>query len=301
MPAFSKLQRAGFAGIQFPISSLEVRGGLRDHVHEYPHAPGGAPEKLGRKLYSIRMVGNFQATFRSYPNLWPLSLSKLRALFELQVTDDLVIPTIGTIKAYCHDWSQVATSAILSGEVATFEFYEDQSSLFLVDRLITTQAANLQTQLARMDAAAVLADFSKSPRTGLFDAISNAVNGVLAFKDTNDALGDLLVAKVLATADLCAQADRLPMMNDPRNSKLADALHDLWDTLQSQAQNIINKQSPVRIYTVPSTMAVSDVSRAIYGDTTHAVELMQLNALEDALAIPAGTKVRYYEPQSVAA
>ena len=45
---------------------------------------------------------------------------------------------------------------------------------------------------------------------------------------------------------------------------------------------------------VPRTMTVSEVSIAIYDDTTHALELLQLNAFDDALAIPPGTIVEHY-------
>ena len=41
-------------------------------------------------------------------------------------------------------------------------------------------------------------------------------------------------------------------------------------------------------------MTVSEVSIAVYGDTTHALELLQLNAFNDALAIPPGAIVEHY-------
>ena len=126
--AFDTLQRASFQGIEFPITSMTLKGGIRDHIHEYPHAAGGAPEKLGRKLYEVSMQANFQSTFRAYPRLWPSALSKLRKIFEQQTTGDLVIPTIGTIQAYARNWTQQMEAKIRSGETATFEFVEDQGS-----------------------------------------------------------------------------------------------------------------------------------------------------------------------------
>jgi len=58
--AFENLRKTAFDGIEFPIESIKVKGGLRFHVHEYPHVPGGDAEKLGRRLYEIEIVGNFE-------------------------------------------------------------------------------------------------------------------------------------------------------------------------------------------------------------------------------------------------
>ncbi|HYO95475.1 MAG TPA: hypothetical protein VER33_13225 [Polyangiaceae bacterium] len=40
-------------------------------------------------------------------------------------------------------------------------------------------------------------------------------------------------------------------------------------------------------------MSVSDVAVALYGSNARAVEIMQLNALADPVAIRAGTQIRY--------
>ena len=82
MPLFDNLERASFAGYAFPVSDVEVTGGLRDHVHEYPHSPGGAPEKLGRKLYEFSFTSPMLAGFPRYPKLWPETAASLRIVFE---------------------------------------------------------------------------------------------------------------------------------------------------------------------------------------------------------------------------
>ena len=42
-------------------------------------------------------------------------------------------------------------------------------------------------------------------------------------------------------------------------------------------------------------MTIGQVAVAIYGDSSRAVELMQINPIEDALAIKSGTKLRYVQ------
>ncbi len=100
MAAFDALLRASFLDYPFPVQDIDVKGGLRDHVHEYPHAPGGAPEKLGRKLYEFTFTCPFLTGLRGYPKLWPETLATLRIFFEGQNTGDLVVPTIGTINTF---------------------------------------------------------------------------------------------------------------------------------------------------------------------------------------------------------
>lgn len=298
MPAFARLQPASFGGITYPVSSVEVQGGIRDHIHEYPHSPGGAPEKLGRKLYTIRMEADFHATFTKYPNLWPQALGKLRKMFEDQATDDLVIPTVGTIKAYARTWSQHMTNTVASGEKAVFEFVEDQTDAFLTAALLEQDAKVLNRVTVNFNAAKALADFAGDKTTeSLFDQFSDAANSVFALGDQLDVLGNLLGAKLLALTALMSQADNLVFMQDPANYPLIKATRDLWSLAQDAADNLQAKQGGLLNYRVPGPMSMSAVSTAIYGDASHTVELMQLNVVEDLFAIPAGTNLNYYPAQ----
>src|SRR5438105_4964362 len=150
---FDTLQRASFGGAEFPVESVSIVGGLRDHIHEYPHSQGGAPEKMGRKLYTIRMKAVFQTKFKLYPGLYPNTLNFLRKMFEEQSSADLVVPTIGTMTAYCRNWTQEMEWRIRNGEKADFEFVEDLAQDFLVTDL--TGPAPLSTAMTSTLAAAL--------------------------------------------------------------------------------------------------------------------------------------------------
>ena len=41
-------------------------------------------------------------------------------------------------------------------------------------------------------------------------------------------------------------------------------------------------------------MAISDVARAVYGDASRAVEILQTNTIEDPFAIPGGTTLKVF-------
>jgi prophage DNA circulation protein len=289
---FEQLTRAGFAGIEFPYETMRVRGGLRDHVHEYPHQPGGAPEKMGRKAYEFEFTCQFQGTFAQYPGLWPKRLAKLRDLWEAEATDTLVIPTIGKIKAYAFDWEQEATNKILSGERVTVKFREDQESAFLIEQLITVQTNRIKTKGDRFakEAAKV------TPREGLFDSITDAVNSVLSVVDTVQTYGNLVEAKLLNLSALCQEADqRLDALNDVTKWQLLDALHELWASSNELNQNIQRKLGKLVPFKLPFPMSIQDIATQIYGDTERVVELLQLNPIQDPFLIPAGFELRYIQ------
>lgn len=289
------LQKCSFNGEFFPATSIEVVGGIRDHIHEYPHADGGAPEKMGRKLYGIRIHGDFQSTFRAYPKLWPDGLRKIRRYCERQLTADLVVPTLGTIKAYARTWTQTLNpKASMSGESVAFEFVEDD-----VDGAIAKVTAFLKTRpldaLAKtFDSTKVLTDFASEKDISIFDAITNGINAILAIGDQGGVVVGLVTAKILVVMDLCAQFSNTFTAKNCKNAPMAQAFHDMWDTIGQSSFNLLKKTATPKVFYTSSRMSMSMVSMAIYGDATHLSELLQLNIVEDPYAIPAGTKITYY-------
>lgn len=303
-----QLPFASFNKIRFPVSSVKVKGGLREKVHEYPHQAGGQPEKLGRALYLVTMEANFQTTFRAHKEfqtgekLWPDRLNTLRAHFEGGGTYPLMIPTIGEIQAYCIDWDQEASSKILSGETATFQFREDQSELLLVDALIINNVQSIEQNVERMTATAaqkVRDELLDDADQSVFDAVADAVNIVTAAGDQADVFGTRLAAALQNVVNLCAAADEsVRGLLDPRNNDLVEQLKAVWFAAAEQAENLLGKRNPVVTYRVPREMTVHEVSIAVYGDSTRALEILQMNPIEDAFAIPGGTALLVYVPDS---
>lgn len=288
--AFATLKKAAFDGIEFATESVRVRGGLRYHVHEYPHVPGGDAEKLGRRVYEVEMVANFQATFASYPGLWPGRLASLRALFEAGATRKLIIPTIGVIDAFCSEWDQEQTNKVLSGEHANFKFVEDQDLSFLVDKLVSVKVDSLDAKAKVYQVQAQKFGIDQD----LTDQLVNAVNGVLAIADTADAYGALLAAKIGMVAALCREFDqRIQNFQDPLTWPAVEAMKDLWAAADELARNVKGDENPFAIYEVKRQSTITQVAVAIYGDTARAMELLQLNPIEDAFDIRPGTRVKY--------
>lgn len=297
-----RFQKARFGGITFMVSRVRVRGGLRNHVHEFPHVPGGEIEKLARRLYDIDMVAHFHDLPDSdyeaeYPDAYPGMLDRLMAMFEVGRTDELVIPNLGTIKAVCLDWDrEFDPQRALDGEGCNFQFKEDQEEAFL--KKYSAKAISPQVVALRNDelqARAQLAAFKREAALSLFQKINDAVTAVQAVQGRADQYGRLIEGKIRAVEQLCAQADRdLEELQSPQNHLIHSALKDLWASSVDLAEDVLQTQAKLHDFTVTGLMSASQVSTAIYGTSERAIELLQINPIEDAFAIPAGTVLRYY-------
>lgn len=293
---FLKLPRMGFMGAEFPVERYRVKGGLRYHVHEYPHVPGGDIEKLGRKLYEIDATANFQSTMSQWPGLWPSRLNLLRSIFESGESGTLIIPSIGGLKCVATEWDQEFVAKVLSGERTEFKFIEDQESAFAFQKLVTIKVDSIPALSATVEA-----EFDRVgvPRP-FTDELLATVNAVLAIADTAELYGMLLGAKIGMVASLCREFDqRIEQFQDPSNWAALEAMKDLWAATNELAGNVDGNAVTFAYYRVPVLMTIGDVATAIYGDTERATELLQLNPIENALAIQPDTQVRYVVNESL--
>lgn len=317
--AIGKLKRASFAGIEFPYTKCDIKGGLRDHVHEFPHVHGGKPEKLGRRLYEVSFDTLFLQNLRDpkWDKLWPENLGKLRRIFEQQKTEDLHVPTVGTIRAYCREWGQTTDPAkIRSGEIAAFQFREDTGNKFLVEgerfkigsinvsmKRITKLTFERELRLSKSNPTLLAKERRLNPSP--WDRMVNAVNDVLAVLDQAQLYSYLLESKIRYLIYLCDEADRrLEMFKDPSSYVVLNALKDLWASVQNLLDEITGQQSTtsadgastshLRSYIVPAQMTAVDIAVALYGSAERATDIINLNALQNPMTVPAGTSIRYF-------
>lgn len=295
MPVFDSLQRASFDGLDFPVRAVHIRGRYRVHTHEYLRVPGGVNEKLERGLYRIEMEAEFHATIRGYGQLWPNVLAAIRGKFEQGITGPLVIPTIGTVPAMIEEWDQTADMGrVRSGESVRIPFLEDQTELFLSTALAKVDQSSIASSASNLQSIRDQLGIDPAD-TSLFDAIQDAANAVIAFKDQADLFGGLMSAKIAQLTGLLGEADRAAStLKNPENHQLLEALHELWDAAVTLGRNLAESPRGPRVYVVPRTMSVADIAAAIYGSTDRATEIMLNNALDDAFAVRAGTRIIYF-------
>lgn len=221
--------------------SVQVAGQMRDGVHEFPHTPGGDPELLGRRLYVIRMISSFQTTFRKYPDLWPNGLANLFRMFEAGEVKDLVVPTLGTIKAYCVDWNKTAEARVLSGESAEFTFRENMGDL-LLKASITVTYATLEGALARVRYFTERKDKSWGEKLdSLLTDLQRAANVVIGFRDQIDLSRTLIAQNIMRVTRLASEIDKtLQMAKDPVGRDLRNAIRGAAAAVVNTTKAIID-------------------------------------------------------------
>ena len=292
-----KFPFASVTGINFPYSNITIKGGIRHHVHEYPHSPGGDVEKLGRKLYVFR----FRIPFPNLPGskleqqfqgLFPDRLKNFLALFDRQATAILVVPSIGSMTCVATDWDGTADMATaLSGEEWTFEFIEDVDQASVVKAIPNLGVHAMANAVEDLQAKNLKAGLNPS----LFDKLQDAVNEVLGILGEADLYSRLAAGKVEGIADLCGKLDReLKELQDPMNSPVLEALKDVWANAVDLAENIPGVQGgQLLTFRVPKVMSIGQVATRLYGSADRGTDIMQINPIEDPFAIPAGFQISY--------
>lgn len=307
---FSQLPHASFDFRPFPVTKVVVKGSLRHHVHEYPKSPGGAPEKLGRKLYQVTMHAVFDKALlppwnRNGEDLWPGVLSELFDIFDEGVTSTLSIPTVGNIQAVCVNWSrEMSVKARRSGEECELEFLEDESSAYLISNLINVRVGDLSQ---KGDLLGSIVSFNPVVQTILvprgptiFDQILGAIATALGFLNAIESVSALALLAVSAVVDAFQRLDDIYsalLFDDAANAALLEATLEAWAAAKRLQDDLLQREAvPLIQYQTPRIMTVGDVAADLYGDTTRAAEVMQLNALTDPLRIPTGTSLIVYSP-----
>jgi prophage DNA circulation protein len=308
MAYLDRILPLSFAGYAFPARNYSLKGSLRHHVHEYPYAPGGAVERLGRKLYEVRVTVPAHETFRKYPLLLE-TMATLRTLAEGGQPWDLVIPHVGTMSATIIEWQDDLQAKARSGYDVSFTFLEDQSQQFLADKLVTTSTEiastvdTLKLAVATRPTADLLPDVTDpAARQKILDAEEAQFDGLFALIDDLTAIAsgdDLYTATIAQKAENAAERCRsisatARTLNEWPSSPLLDALADTWASMRTLAADVAKRDRPTDIFVTQARGTVAEVAAAIYGDSSRAMELLKMNAFEDALNVPQGTVVVYY-------
>jgi hypothetical protein len=290
MAYLDDLKRFSVDGIVLPYQRIRVRGGQRDHVHEFPYVPGGLPELFGRKLYeidvSIRIddaimrAGGYYRGRNLYTNL-----NVLQGRWEDGRRMSLYLPNIGEIQGYAVDWERDLDVRVRSGETCEVKFREDQDQANLVMKTLSNKpVAAVAQKLGALEATMPV------PPPSIFDQIRNAVNQLLAIRDQAQMWTDFVAVKIAGLLALFREADEtLDLLLDPQNHEMLEAMHALWASVQEMQ----TEAGTIETYTTTRDMDAASAAQAIYGTTAEAVSIMNLNALEDPYRIPAGTALKY--------
>ncbi len=294
---FDGLKPLSFANIAFPYKTYRVTGGIRKHEFNYPHNPGGVTEKLGRKLYQVHVSSNFtDGLLRIYPNLLS-DLKSLRSKFANQETASLNIPHIGEMSMFADDWAESATAKDRSTIEVEMTFTEEMPNDFTIGNIANDRTGQtFGDALDTLNAQVLLNQLLLTKNTqNIFGAVNAICSSILGIKDQLDLYGSLIVSKIDGATQIIRDADQqVKELNNPDFWPLLDALQDLWLASVQLQQDIQQSGVQLRVYTTPLRMTVAQVSSAIFGDNSRAVDIMTLNPIDDPFSIPAGFQIQYY-------
>jgi hypothetical protein len=220
------------------------------------------------------------------------NLDSLIALWEQEEQVELELPGIGRFNAVATTWSRDFDVKLQSGEVCEVTFKEDQDqALLLAQTLSKKPIASLATGLGDLEARTPIPPVPAWQQ--MLDQIRDGVNTALAYRDTAEMWSDFIITKIEGLLALFSEADEMALFNDPLNSELLGALHALW----AATQEVVSQAGELGSYTTTRDTDVAGVSMAIYGDTAHQVDIMNLNPIEDPYRIRAGTTLRYLKTE----
>lgn len=302
---FDGVQRCRFGVFYFPIRDLSISSSQRHHMHEYPHTPGGQLEKLGRRPYQIRIEPVFDESITLYDRgargnamrLYPDVLNNLQKMYEYEVSATLIIPALGGMECFMSSFERKFSAGLLSGEQVHMEFVEDMTEAFVTANIFRSSNVLLPEQAKDLfDAAKALQDYAlaKPEEKDLFTQIGDLADDIFSVIDQGELFANQAAGKLQQFSQIVQRADqKLSMLQNPENWQVTEALKDLWSSGQNLLESVTKEDSAPRFYTVPRTMTIQDAAQAIYGTTEKSFDLLQLNTIEDTLAIPAGKQLRY--------
>lgn len=290
---FDGFKKLAFGDIEFPYVSIAINGALNHHVHQYLHRPGSEIESLGRRAYEIRVEAQFHTNMPSWPDLYPNRLSQLVSLCESEQTFPLYVPNLGgELPCKCIAWPRRLLASVRSGESVDFTFLEDSTEQYTADKLITFTSTTIVPQY---DAVKFEVESLGDPEAlSWLDAVLTELDKVLGAQESIANEADYQHARVDGLFDRVGKLARVPALQTADGSAALRATLGLWGTVGTQMNDSLITTRPLAAYTTPrDKMSVIDVSLALFGDPSHAMEILRYNDLDNALAIRVGTEVRY--------
>lgn len=288
MAYLDDLQPLRFDRHKIPYQRITVRGVQREHIHEYPHVKGGAPEKQGRKLYEVQVSSKFDERIASHGNRALLrTLNSLQELFDNGETKALYVPNLGEMKAYNVNWSRELNVQWRSGEAVELTFREDPGNEFLKLAAVKFAGGAVASEMVKLDTLV------PSPKPNALQQIQDAINSVLAIRDYGLMWAGFVEEKIEGIRLLFEELESTwDLIEDPENWPIHEQLLALLASVVNLGEEVFGLGG-FETYTTPKVMTTDEASEAIYGDTEHAIDIMNWNSVGDPYHIPAGTDLKY--------
>jgi len=300
------IAETGGTPIKFPASSIVVEGGQRLVFRERPNRSGVKIDTTGATKRVITVEAEFtnegsrfeEGLDRNTP-LYPDVMNKILDFFDANdgATYDVVISTIGQIRARCHTYRRMEKSDERDVGVCSLVFVEDNEDdvdASAIEKLTVKGSGDVVIQKAQFDGESIGA-WSGS-LAGLLDGIKELqaiVNLPGTFLDDVSSNSTALIRTIedFVASFSDSGDDARSMFTDPTSSRLARRLVIASDSISgSRNENTSRSQKKVTDRVYERDYSIFDIAALEKQD---AKELMELNQyrIEDVFKIEAGTQI----------
>ncbi len=313
---FDKYQLASFTlangeKIAFPVQKIRQDGANRVIERERPYRDGAKLDDTGSKaiLWTFECIfhNSIQepglAAFNNQLNLYPEALNKLIEIFNNGQTGDLIVPTIGKVRAKALDYQRVEDINLFDGATMMLVFKSDNEDS--VDSR-SIQAPTINAQGQRMAAKTTFdAESTGISGNGLASLRTAASQLQTAINAPGDTLDDVRihanavrhsVEQVEGAYSDSSQEGR-DILNDPESTDVVRALADLKDTAARGANQ--PRSGRPDIITVVSTQQTTLQDVAVAFSQSYS-DLLSINSqLPNALSIPPNNIIKIFANDTV--
>lgn len=313
---FDKYQIASFTlpngdKVGFPVQKITQDGANRVIERERPYRQGAKLDNTGSKAITWTFECIFHNSidepgldaFNRQENLYPGVLNTLIEIFDFGLTGDLVVPTIGKVRAKALDYRRVEDVNLFDGATMMLVFKEDNEDNVNA-RTITAPTINAQgnrmSQKTTFDAESIA--ISGNGLASLRTAASQLQTAINAPGDTLDDVrtqANTVRHSVDQVDNAFTQSNQegRDLLTDPTSTDTVRALADLKDTAM-RSTNQPRRGRPVLITVVAiRETTLQDVATAFSQNYS---DLLSVNPqIPNALSLPVNTVIRIFANDAV--
>lgn len=294
------LQVGSIDGVVFDFVRATFEGGNTLDQQQFPNRDGTFIQGRARNGRRFEILGIF------IEDDYPDTMNKLLAKLENGGAPvDFVDPVFGTFKASCdhfsvtHDVEDAADSATI--QITILEHTEGNVGTVAIKNTTPARANAVRSRVT--DALVALSAFQEATEVQnnpYVLQVQGAMNAASSIADDFEATGDDLSAldvqkqgnAALAIIELAVETGS--DYDSAEAYDLGAAVLAMSAATAALVQDLIDAKPPLQVYVVVADTNLLAFAHDLYGDSSRADEVLDLNNIEDPSLIPAGYRLSAY-------
>lgn len=306
---FDKYQLASFTlkngqKIGFPVHKIRQDGANRVIERERPYRAGAKLDNTGSKAVTFTFECVFHnsiqepglATFNNQLSLYPEALNELIKIFDDGQTGDLIVPTIGRVRAKALDYQRIEDAEHPDGATLMLVFKVDNEDSVDARSL---KAPTFNAQGARMTAKATFDTESVAVSGNGMASLRTAASQLeAAINAPGDALDDIRIQanavrhsiEQVKDAFVDRSKEGRDLLTDPTSNDAVRALADLADTTARVSSAARGGRPPLISVVATRPTSLQEVA-IVFGQSFS--DLLAINSqIPNSLFLPINTIIK---------